>query len=38
MSPEQEYPRFPWRKSSHSGEATNCVEVLVFESLGESDG
>ncbi|WP_460343647.1 DUF397 domain-containing protein [Actinoallomurus acanthiterrae] len=32
MNPEKELSCLPWRKSTRSGEATNCVEVVVLES------
>lgn len=31
MNLEKELRRLPWRKSGRSGEATNCVEVLIVE-------
>ncbi|WP_372494497.1 DUF397 domain-containing protein [Actinoallomurus purpureus] len=35
MNPE-DISRLPWRKSTRSGEATNCIEVVVVESSGDS--
>lgn len=31
MIPEMDLSRAPWRKSVHSGDASNCVEVVALD-------
>jgi hypothetical protein len=31
MIPEEDLARLPWQKSSQSGDACNCVEVVVVQ-------
>jgi hypothetical protein len=31
MIPEMDLSRAPWRTSTHSGDASNCVQAVVIE-------
>jgi hypothetical protein len=38
LIPEKALSRLPWRKSSRSGDASNCVEAVVIDPQSTGQG